>query len=91
MDKKFFYMYSTMLRDELQSKIRGKVNVHYSDDLLFIDIIREGDNINFTMRIDNVAQQIVYGCGINEISKHVEQKYKNYIMNRYFKSDDGRA
>lgn len=79
------YIFSTSLHGKLKEKIYGRIFVKVTyDDKLFINIIREREDINFTMYINDFSAKILNGYTSEYAVYEVLKAYKKFILKKYF-------
>nr|DAI17683.1 MAG TPA: hypothetical protein [Caudoviricetes sp.] len=72
------------LKGELRRKIRGVISVHIVEDMLIVDIRRNG-SAPWRYTIKNIAVQLSVGLSSRIIADVITKQYKNYILKTYFR------
>lgn len=73
-----------VLKGELRRKIRGVISVHIVEDMLIVDIRRNG-SAPWRYTIKNIAVQLSVGLSSRIIADVITKQYKNYILKTYFR------
>lgn len=79
------YVFSKALHAKLKGKIYARVYVESTnDDKLNITISRSDEDLVFKMSIEDFAHKMLHGYSADYAAYEILEKYKRFIMNRYF-------
>lgn len=76
-------VFTKALKEQLRQKIRGVISVHIVDDMLIVDIRRNGST-PWRYTIKNIAVQLSVGLSSRIVAGVIAKQYKNYILKTYF-------
>lgn len=79
------YLFSRMLQERLSQKINGTVHVEINEDTIVIYIADESRAIEYGFCIDGFAYKLVNGLTTSYVCDFVVKKYRNFLMNYFFK------
>lgn len=84
------YIFSKALHTKLKEKIRAGIVVRSTDDdVLQITIAREEEGLIFKMEIKDFASKLVHGYSTEYAAYEILEKYRKFILNRYFIKEGG--
>lgn len=84
------YVFSKALREKLKGKIYAGVFVRSTDDnTLEITIARNDEKLVFKNVIDGFSNKMLNGYSTDYAAYETLEKYKRFILNRYFVKQEG--
>lgn len=71
-------IYTSKIKESLESKIFGLVDVRVKNDVLFIDIYSK--EIEVGMALDKITDKILFGLSAEQVAQFVLRKFKREVV-----------
>jgi hypothetical protein len=76
-------VFMTALHTKLKSKIRAGIDIRIYDDIIYVNIIRDG-NVDYTYEIRNFSDKFLHDYTTDHAVCEVVSAYKKYLVVTHF-------